>query len=164
MLVVGDICGELLRLRAGDGLERRLVLLEIPDFLVVERLPRRADAQDDAVEDRLPDQALVLDHAAVGEKFLEIDAHTPGVAGIGRAEVDQENADALRLDGWRCTGIFERYNHAHPCGFALFRHPCQGKEGFATVAALPRVGGTMTIAEYCILGAVLLYLLTIAPF
>jgi len=35
---------------------------------------------------------------------------------------------------------------------------------FDTVTALPRVGGTMTIAEYCILGAVLLYLLTIAPF
>src|SRR4029453_12300982 len=65
------------------------------------------------------------------------------------------------LDGRRGAGIFERYNHAHPSGFALFRHPCQGKEGFATVAALPRVGGTMTIAELCIFLTVALYLLTI---
>jgi uncharacterized MAPEG superfamily protein len=42
------------------------------------------------------------------------------------------------------------------------RHPCQGKQGLAIVATLPRVGGTMTIAEWCVFGTLLLYLLTIA--
>ena len=42
-------------------------------------------------------------------------------------------------------------------------HPCQDNGVFGTLPVLPRVGGTMTIADFCIFGAVVLYLLTIVP-
>ncbi len=53
---------------------------------------------------------LILDHPGVGQEFLEIDAHALGVGGVGGAEIDQQHADALRLDlGCRpCTSRWER--------------------------------------------------------
>ena len=50
-------------------------LLVVPDLAVVARLEPRPDRQDDAVEDELPERALVLDHARIGQEFLEIAAH-----------------------------------------------------------------------------------------
>src|SRR6202011_2015083 len=41
--------GKLLGLRAGDGLERRLVLLAIPDARVIAAAPPRPDRQGDPV-------------------------------------------------------------------------------------------------------------------
>ena len=96
MVVIGDRRGQLFGLRARDGLQRGFVLLGVPDLLVVARLAAGADAQDDAVEDQLPQQPLILDHARIGEKFLEIDPHAPGVGGVGGAEIDQQHADAFR--------------------------------------------------------------------
>ena len=42
-------------------------------------------------------------------------------------------------------------------------HPCQDNAQFDTVTHCSASGGTMTIAEWCIFGTVILYLLTIAP-
>ena len=91
--------GELLGLRSGDGLERGLVLVLVPDLGVVARLTARADAQDDAVERELPHQALVLDHARIGEENLEIAAHRRGVGTVGGAEIDQQYADLAAHGG-----------------------------------------------------------------
>ena len=91
--------GKLLGLRAGDGLERGFVLLLVPDLGVVARLAARADAQDDAVERELPHQALVLNHARIGEELLEIAAHRCGVGAVGGAEIDQQYADLAAHGG-----------------------------------------------------------------
>ena len=99
--------GELLGLRAGDGLERGFVLVLVPDLGVVARLAARADAQDDAVERELPHQALVLDHARIGEELLEIAAHRRGVGAVGGAEIDEEHAD-LAADGGDGPGRIDR--------------------------------------------------------
>ena len=101
MVVVRDGGGELLALCARNGLERRFVFLGVPDFPVVARLAGRAGAQDDAVQRQLPQQPLILDHPRIGQEFLEIDPHAAGVGGIGRAEIDQQNADALRTGAGR---------------------------------------------------------------
>ncbi len=93
---------ELLRLRAGDGLERGFVLLVVPDLGVVARLAPRPDAQDDAVEHELPQRALVLDHPRIAEEFLEVAAHGLRVGGVGGAEIDQQHAD---LAGRRGGGL-----------------------------------------------------------
>ena len=89
---------ELLCLRARDGLERALVELRVPDLGVVLALAAGADGQDDQVEDRPPLPARQLDHALVGEELLEIAPHRPVAGGVGRAEVEQEDADAAALD------------------------------------------------------------------
>ena len=85
--------GELLGLRAGDGLERRFVLVAIPDFLIVARFAPRPNRQDDAVEQETPQQRVVLDDALVGEKFFQVSAHRLAVRRIGRAEIDQQHAN-----------------------------------------------------------------------
>ena len=118
MVVVRDAGRELVGLRAGDGLERRFVLLGVPDLPVVARLAARAGAQDDAVQRQLPQQALVFDHAGIGQELLEIDAHAPRIRGVGGAEIDQQHADALRpdvraagssaLSGWESTAVMRR--------------------------------------------------------
>ena len=86
--------GELLGLRAGDGLDRRFVPLTIPDFPVVAHFAPRAERQNDAVENDLPQQRILFDHARIGEEFLEIAPHRRGIGGIRRAEIDQKHADA----------------------------------------------------------------------
>ena len=97
MVMVGDRLRQLFGLRARDRLQRGFVLLGVPDLPVVARLAAGTDAQDDAVQDQLPAQPLILDHARIGEEFLQIDPHAPGVGGIGRAEIDQQHADAFRF-------------------------------------------------------------------
>jgi len=94
MVVVGKGARELLGLGAGNSLEGRFVLLRVPDLPVVGRPASRSRAQDDAVEDQLPQQALLLDHARIGQELLQVNAHAPGVGGIRRTEIDQEYADA----------------------------------------------------------------------
>ena len=91
--------GQLLGLRARDGLERPLVALPVPDLVVVLALAAGADAQDDQVEDRPPLPARHLDDAPVGEELLEVAAHRPIVGAVGRAEVQEQHADAAALDG-----------------------------------------------------------------
>ncbi len=86
---------ELFGLRARDGLQRRFVALAIPDLGVVAAFPARPDRQDDQVEDQPPYQPVRLDHAAVGEKLLQIPAHRPVVGCVRRAEID----DAARRCG-----------------------------------------------------------------
>ena len=86
--------GELLGLRARDGLERALVALVVPDGLVVLAFAARAHGEDDQVEDRPPLPARHLDDALVGEELLEVAAHRPIVGAVGRAEVEQQHADA----------------------------------------------------------------------
>ena len=88
--------GELVGLRAGDGLERELVALDVPDLAVVLGFDPRPDRQDDAVEHGLPDQPLVLDHPRVGQEFLEIAPHRRRVGGVRGAEIDQQHADRGR--------------------------------------------------------------------
>ena len=97
------IAGKFFGLRPRNRLQRRFVLLDVPDFLVVARLGAGPASQDDPIEDELPDQPLILDHARVGQKFLQIDTYALGVGGIGRAEIDEEDADALR--SWRGGGL-----------------------------------------------------------
>ena len=41
----------------------------------------------------VPQRALVLDHARIGQEFLEITPHRRRVGGVRRAEIDQEHAD-----------------------------------------------------------------------
>ena len=82
-----------LGLAAGDGLQRALVALVVPDAGVVAALRPRALGQDDEVEERPPDQARHLDHPAVGEEFLEVAAHRPVARALRRPEIHQEDAD-----------------------------------------------------------------------
>ena len=101
--------GELFGLRPGDGLERQFVLVVVPDLLVVARLAPRPDRQDDAVEDELPEQTALLDHAGIGEELFQVAAHRLGIGRVRRAEIDQEHADTVlhlfvRGGSFRCCG------------------------------------------------------------
>jgi hypothetical protein len=87
---------ELFRLRPGDRLQRRLVLVRVPDFLVVARLARRPEDENDAVENQLPEQSLLLDHAGVRQELAQIDAHALRIGRVGRAQIHQQHADALQ--------------------------------------------------------------------
>ena len=113
MPVIGDRRGKLFGLRARDRLERGFVLLGVPDLLVVARLAAGADAQDEAIEDDLPEQALIFDHARIGKEFLQIDPHAAGVRRIGGAEVDQQHADALRQGCRRRLGMSNGGGRGH---------------------------------------------------
>ena len=81
-------------LRTRDGLERTLVALAVPDLGVIPALPARPHGQNDQVEDRPPLPARHLDDARVGEELLEVAAHRPIAGGVGRAEVQEQHADA----------------------------------------------------------------------
>ena len=76
---------------SGDSL-RSLV----PDLVVVAALAAGPHGQDDEIEHQPPLEAVFLDHAAVGEKFLQIAPHRPVVGRVRRAEIDQQHADAAR--------------------------------------------------------------------
>ena len=54
----------------------------------------RAHGEDDEVEDRPPLPARHLDDALVGQELLQVAAHRPVVGAVGRAEVQQQHADA----------------------------------------------------------------------
>ncbi len=86
-----------LALAAGDGLERTLVPLVVPDAGVVATLRPRALGQDDQVEERPPDQPGHLDDPAVRQELLEIAAHRPVAGALGGAE----NSSAARPRGPR---------------------------------------------------------------
>ena len=85
-------------LRAGDGLQRPLVALLVPDRIVVAALGGRAARQDDEIEDRPPQPARRLDHAPVGQELLEIAPHRPIVGRLRRAEIDDQHADPAALE------------------------------------------------------------------
>src|SRR4029077_78853 len=84
---------ELVGLRACDGFQRGLVAILVPDLVVVAPLAARPDRQDDEIEHEPPFEAILLDHAPVRQKFLEITAHRPVTGRVGRAEVDQQHTD-----------------------------------------------------------------------
>ena len=94
MGVVADRRRELFGLRTRDRFQRRFIPVGIPDFQIILRLLGGTDLQHDAVEDDLPDQSVVLDHARIGQDLSQIDAHALCVGGVRRAEIDQQNADA----------------------------------------------------------------------
>ena len=112
--------GELFGLRPRDGLERRFVLVVVPDSLVVARLAPRPDRQDDAVEDELPEQPALLDHARIGEELFQVAAHRLGIGRVGRAEIDQQHADTV-LHLFRCRGRFRCYAGFRRCGGIRWR-------------------------------------------
>ena len=136
----------------------------VPDLLVIARLGPRPGVEDDAVQDQLPQQALILDHARIGQELPQIDPHAPGVGGVGRAEIDQEHADMRQLRCGCCLHALDGDGARHVCGFA--RLTILVKSGTLSIVSRPTMRGErdMTVAEYCIFGAVTLYLLTIAPF
>ena len=86
-----QVLGDLLGLVAGDGLERALVALVVPDRRVIAALGAGALGEDDEVEDRPPQEARSLDDAPVGEKLLQVAAHRP-VARCPRACPDSSEA------------------------------------------------------------------------
>ena len=86
--------GELFGLRARDRLERRFVLVVVPDFLVVARFAPRADRQNETVEKEFPEQRVIFDDAPVAEELLKIAAHRGRRRRVGSAEIDEEHADA----------------------------------------------------------------------
>src|ERR1019366_7031322 len=92
---------ELVGLRARHGLERRFIALLVPDLVVIAALTAGAHRQDDEVEHQPPLDAVFLDDAAVGEKLLQVAAHRPVIGGVGRAEIDQQHADAAARH-WGC--------------------------------------------------------------
>ena len=102
--------GELAGLRTREGLDRQLVRLAVPDCLIIVRFAPRAQRQDDAVENELPQQRVVFDDARISEKLFQIAPYGWRIGRIGRAEIDQKHADAVfdrrrlrrsgRLSGW----------------------------------------------------------------
>ena len=110
--VAGEAFAKLTGLRPCDGLEDRFVAFLVPDFVVVAPFAAGADGQDDQVKNEPPFDAVLLDHAAVGEKFLQIAAHRPVVGGVGRTEIDQQHADMtrryLRMSQRKLRGVCHR--------------------------------------------------------
>ena len=102
--------GEFFGLRAREGLDRRLVRLTVPDFLIVVGFAQRAQRQDNAVENGLPQHRIIFDDARIAEKLFQIAAYGGRVGRIGRAEIYQKHADAvfdrggLRPGGRFCDG------------------------------------------------------------
>ena len=88
-------------LGAGDGLERALVALAVPDRRVILALPSRPRRQDQAVEDEEPQKARGLDHATIGQELRQISPHRPVARPVGRAEVAEQHADLALGDGVR---------------------------------------------------------------
>ncbi len=84
------------RLPPGDRSQRRSVIG--PHLLIGMRRLGRARAQDDAAQDRLPDQRRNLHHAAIRQKLAQIAPHRPRIGRVGRAQIDQQHADPPRRD------------------------------------------------------------------
>ena len=85
-----------------DG-ERRALLG--PDLAVGVGGFARPGGEDDAAQDRLPDELRDLDHPAVGEEFLQIAPDRPGVGGVGRAEIDRCRTPILPVTGGSRSAI-----------------------------------------------------------
>ncbi len=92
-----DRGAELFGLRPRHRLQRAFVQLPVPDRLIVLAARLGAPRQNDEIEDRPPDQARRIDHAPVGQEFLEIAPHRPVAERVGRAEIDQQDADLSRM-------------------------------------------------------------------
>ena len=125
--VAGDglqVLGDLLGLVAGDGLERALVTLVVPDRRVIAALGAGALGEDDEVEDRPPDEARGLDDAPVGEELLQVAAHRPVAGALRRSQVHQKHADppgprrrvVHRADALAQIGQFHALVHQQPLG------------------------------------------------
>lgn len=91
--MVGKCLGKLLALRARIGPQRRFVFLAIPDAVVKLAGTFRAGVENDAVEDRIPDQAGPFDDTAIRKKLGQIAPHRAVTRAIRRAEIDQQNPD-----------------------------------------------------------------------
>ncbi len=87
------------RLVAGIGAQVALVQILVPDRLIGLADLAGAGVEHDAVEDRIPEQPRPFDDAAIAEELLEIAAHRGVVGAIGRAEIDQQNADLSGFNG-----------------------------------------------------------------
>src|SRR5204863_2561825 len=82
---------------------------------------------------------------------------------VGRAEIDQQDADALR-PGFRhglriCYGSDRGHDFS---GFARCTILVKIMAGSIRCRHRGAAGGTMTVAEWCVFGTLMLYLLTIA--
>ena len=111
---------EFFGLRSRNGLERRFVLVAVPDISVVARFAPRADRQDDDIEQEFPQQRIVFDDAAVAQELFQIAPHRRRRRCIGGAEIDQKDADtgcllrnharrAGRNAGLRCRAVTRGY-------------------------------------------------------
>ncbi len=89
---------QLLGLVPGDGQERALVQLLVPDPPVGGARGERPLRQHHELQDRLPDERRVVDHPLVREELGEIAAHRPVVGAVGRAEIDHQHAHLRRRD------------------------------------------------------------------
>ena len=91
--------GHLAGLLPGDGQQRALVLLGVPDAAIglagLEGPPR----EDDQLQQRLPLPAGVVHHPLVGEELAEVATHGPVVGGVRGAQVDQHHPDPGTGDG-----------------------------------------------------------------
>ncbi len=87
-----------LPLRAGIGAQIAFVEFLVPDGLIGLADLCRAAVEHDAVKDRIPEEPRPLDDTAVCEEFLQIAAHGGLVGAVGRAKVDEENADLSEAD------------------------------------------------------------------
>lgn len=92
-----------LRLPFAPDLERRA--LGQPDARVLGGRLRGPHAQDDAVQDRQPEQARDLDHARIAEEVREIAAHGAGGGGIGRTQVAPEDGGAAMVVAGASEGL-----------------------------------------------------------
>jgi hypothetical protein len=89
----GERARDLLGLVPGDGEERGFVELLVPDRSVFRPASEWPLQEHDAIQDEPPQHAVDLDDAPVGEKFLKIAPHRPIGGRIGRAEIDEKDAD-----------------------------------------------------------------------
>ena len=87
-------------LGAGEGAQRRFVLLLVPDAGIGLAGFAGAGGQDHAVQQRHPEPARRFNDAAVGEELGEIAAHGGIVRAVRRAEIDEENADLAAQNFW----------------------------------------------------------------
>ena len=88
----GKACAQGIRLVLGDQEQRRASPFIIPDLAVIGARARRADGQDDALQNRLPFPRGHVHHPAVGQKFAQIPAHRPVIGAVWGAEIGEDDA------------------------------------------------------------------------
>ena len=98
---------KLLGLRPCHGLERALVELLVPDRLIGMARGERPLAQNDELQERLPEPGRIVDHPAVRQELVQVAPHRPVVGGVGRAEIEQDHANARLGNG----GVRIRQRH-----------------------------------------------------
>src|ERR1019366_7209604 len=110
MTALAEVAAEQQRLLFGPDSERRS--FRHPDAGVPARRARWPQAQDDAVQQRQPEQARDLDDARVAQKLRKIAAHGARRRRIGCSEVAQQH-DRLRCRSV-CEGWLGREAHWTP--------------------------------------------------